>query len=69
MRLTPIPLLRDLAPCVVISRCKLCGELVHEGERCESSNEASACPSRDDIDGGEQEVKEDLENHEAKAAE
>jgi hypothetical protein len=46
MRKTVIPLLRNLPPHVVITRCRHCGDLAFEGELCRTDEERVECPSR-----------------------
>lgn len=43
MKQTPIPLLRELTPGVVVHRCVACRELVLVSELCGSESEALRC--------------------------
>jgi hypothetical protein len=52
MRQTPIPLLRDLAPDVLVVRCGLCQQMVLASECCEDITQAPQCPSREAVDSG-----------------
>jgi len=51
-RQTPMPLLRNLAPNLLIVRCSLCFELTACHELCQSMEEAEKCPSRALVDAG-----------------
>ena len=53
MRQTPIPLLRDLAPDVLVVRCGLCQQMVLASECCEDITQAPQCPSREAVDSGQ----------------
>ena len=46
MRRTVLPLLRDLAPEVLVVRCLRCQELVLFDELCKHPLESACCPSR-----------------------
>lgn len=50
MRQTPLPLLRDLAPGALISRCEFCRSFAVGHEACQGSKEASQCPPRRLVD-------------------
>lgn len=50
-RQTPLPLLRNLASGVVVSRCEFCGQMVLGREQCADPFEANACPPRAQVDG------------------
>jgi hypothetical protein len=46
VRKTPLPLLRDLAPNVLVIRCQHCTELVVFDELCQAELESMCCPRR-----------------------
>ena len=46
VRKSPLPLLRDLAPEVLVVRCGHCCELVLFDELCKHPLEAACCPRR-----------------------
>jgi hypothetical protein len=46
VRKTALPLLRDLAPEVLVVRCLRCQELVLFDELCKHPLESACCPSR-----------------------
>lgn len=50
VRKTPIPLLRDLQPNVLVIRCLQCGELVLFSELCQDPISASCCPRRAQVE-------------------
>lgn len=50
-RLTPLPLLRDLTPNVLVVRCGLCNELVLASECCSDITLAPSCPRRAMLEG------------------
>ncbi len=51
-RLTPLPLLRDLTPNVLVVRCGLCQELVLASECCGDITLAPSCPRRAMLESG-----------------
>ena len=51
MRKTPLPLLRNLASGVVVSRCPFCGQMVLGREQCGGQSEANECQPRAQVDG------------------
>jgi hypothetical protein len=54
VRKTPLPLLRDLAPEVLVVRCGHCCELVLFDELCKHPLEAACCPRRSMLERPEQ---------------
>lgn len=53
VRLTPLPLLRDLAPDTLVVRCGLCHELVLGDECCGDIASAPVCPRRAMLESSE----------------
>ena len=53
MRSTPVPVLTQLPCGFSIMRCQRCGELTFADEICLSEHEATACPSRAEIERAE----------------
>jgi len=51
VRKTPLPLLRDLAPDLLVLRCGQCRELVLLHELCQDAVSVACCPKRWEIEG------------------
>lgn len=51
MRLTPLPLLRNLEAGRVVTRCPFCRELVFLHECCKRGEDTAGCPPRSKLEG------------------